>query len=251
MAGQAAVLARICVTADLRYPYAFFASFLATKLARALVLVYLDVRSPAYTFMWTASEPILLLLQMLAVGEIYDRICVAYPGIGNYKYRLLVTTAAVAALPSAFTLVIGVPRMMMWRYFVAVTVTSFVVTSSLVFLLLLWALFRHFPIARGRNLRLHWRVLTVYFGLHAAASIALIAFPGQQWVNACLLVGLIVCFSIWATKLTAEGELEQMPASDDEQRQWAKSQERAGAVLGRITVRELLELVVRRRQCQT
>jgi len=50
-----------------------------------------------------------MLLQMLAVGEIYDRICVAYPGIGRYKYRLLTTTAIVAAAPAAFTLVIGIP----------------------------------------------------------------------------------------------------------------------------------------------
>jgi len=35
--------------------------------------------------------------------------------------------------------------MIAWRYFVAVTLTSFIATSSVIFLLLLWALFRHFP----------------------------------------------------------------------------------------------------------
>jgi len=58
-----------------------------------------------------------------------------------------------------------------------------------------------------------------------------------------LLVGLIVCYSIWMMKLSAEGELAQTPASDDEKRQWERSQARASLVLSRITVRELLGLV--------
>jgi hypothetical protein len=113
------------------------------------------------------------------------------------------------------------------------------------------ALFRHFPIRRGADLQLHWRVLTVYFGLNAAATMAMIAFPGQMWVNTFLLVGLIVCYSIWMMKLSAEGEWTQTPASDDEKRQWERSQARASLVLGRITVRGLLGLVLHPGENQT
>lgn len=176
MAGQAAVLSRIWVTADLRFPYAFFGAFLAGNLSRSLLLIGIDFR---YTFIWTVSEPLLLILQMLAVGEVYGRICATYPGLARDKYRLLATTAAVAIAVSAFTLVIGIPRMIEWRYFVAIGIKSFIAASSVAFLVLLWALFRHFPVPQGGNLQLHWRLLATYFGLNAAGLIAMVALPGR------------------------------------------------------------------------
>ena len=244
VAGQAAVLFRIWSAADLRFPYAFFGSFLAANLSRSLVLVFVDYKSPVYTFIWTASEPLLLILQVLAVAEVYDRICAAYPGVARHKYRLLAITAILAAAASAFTLVIGIPRMIMWRYFIAVGVKSFIATSSVVFLLLVWSVFRHFPVRRGRNLQTHWRLLTVYFGLNAAGLIGLVALPGRAWINMLILAGVTVCYCIWTATLSATGEVARQPASEAEKLQWTRTQERASAVLGHITFRELLGLVL-------
>src|ERR1051326_2222269 len=89
VAGQAAVLSRLWITADLRFRYAFFASFLAANLSRSLILVSINIHSQAYTFIWTVSEPVLLVLQLLAVVELYERICALYPGVQHSKYRVL------------------------------------------------------------------------------------------------------------------------------------------------------------------
>jgi len=244
VAGQAAVLFRIWSAADLRFPYAFFGSFLAANLSRSLVLIFIDYRSPVYTVIWTASEPLLLILQILAVAEVYDRICAAYPGVARHKYRLLAVTAVVAAAASAFTLVIGIPRMMMWNYFVVMGVKCFVATSSVVFLLLVWGVFRHFPVRRGRNLQTHWRLLTIYLGWNAAGLLAMTARPATAWINMLVLAGVTLCYGFWTVTLSASGESARQPSSEAEKQQWTRTQERASAVLCRITVRELLGLVL-------
>ena len=251
VAGQAAVLFRIWTVADLRYPYAFFASFLAANLSRSLVLVCIDFRSHAYTLIWSVSEPLLLILQLLAVAEVYDHICAAYPGVARYKYRLLAITGVLASTASAFTLVIGMNRVTVWHYFIAVTAKSFVATSSVVFLVLVWALFRHFPVDRGSNLRIHWRVLTVYFSLNAGGLLAMITWPGQVWINIAVLAGVIICYSIWAAAFSAKGELARQPASEDEKLRWTRTQERASTVLPQITLLGVVGLLVHPRECQT
>jgi len=212
-----------------RFP--IFALYLLVNLTDDLILKL--VPGPAtrvYALTWMSSKPIILILWVLVVLELFRLVREHYPGMGSFARSLLffvLATASIAAVLSLAPDVKGID----WHsptFQLIVLLNRWVATVLAVFLFAMGGFLRYYKAPIKPNLLRHACILAGYFSVQATAMFltnvssnmpanaspfagVLGADPVSQ-INRALFIGRIVCSLSWSILLTRTGEkLTQSP----------------------------------------
>jgi hypothetical protein len=192
--------------------YALFATYLVMDVASGVLLIQLDYHSPAYAYGFRIYQIALMVLRLGAAAEIYERFSEHFLGIGRFRFYLAGVLAVMATLISIATFRPDVSAQLGFPQTGVILFQRFE-TTALCFLLLLTRFTLHRflnirPPIRG-NVRTHWNLLTIYFGISALSSAAAILVgsgPSILPVNVGMLACDLVLLSIWTATLRNTGE---------------------------------------------
>jgi|GEM_PF-3328371 len=185
---------------------------LATVLAIRNVVLYL-VSGKAVVFFWTwlTTEPVVVLLYVLSVFELYSLALQRYEGIRTYSRRLLLLAMIIASLVSVVSifpdLEFNAFPESQW-YLLVNVIRRGVYTSLLGFLVLLVSFISVFPIKLSRNTILHVVVFSAWFLFHTG-SILVMNFGGPDIipvVNLIAVIAAVLTAVVWGLFLSPVGE---------------------------------------------
>ncbi len=208
--GEALVLWRLAREGLLRR-YPFFAAFLAAESACSLVLMQ-TVTSRAYPDAFRICTLIMTVFRLGMAGELYERICEHFPGIGRFRAGMAVVLVLLAALLSIATFRPNLLDHQAFPWTVVVVIQRFQSEILAGALALTW-LFLRFVLSIRQpfqpNVLNHWRIGTIYFGVSGAAYLAGF-LTGQAMavlpINCAMLAAHLGCFVAWFRLLRRSGE---------------------------------------------
>lgn len=213
--GLSAALAVKMYMQRLYRTYVWFFVFLCFEILRSLVLLPIPPKTNLYGWLFLASQPVLWVIYILVVLELYSLTFSAYQGIVSLSRWVVSGSLGIAVAFSTITLAADFSgptgRYKLLVYYSVVErglAFSLVIFLLLITLFLLWC-----PIAIRRNLVLHTGLYTLYF---LASTFALFVrnVSGYQVtpaVNTVLLFINIVCFGEWLWRFDRTGETAPLP----------------------------------------
>jgi hypothetical protein len=191
--------------------YPLFTSYLILDLTIDIVLFLAAAPTLTYVRLYRASLVIGMILHVGVICELYNRICDHYAGIGVFRLRVAGTGILIAAI-LAFA---SIPRIAArWGYPQQAAFLSMKQYESEMIALLLAGIWLFFhllkvtPVYR-RNLLIHWRIVTLYFAVSCASTLAILWTGLGNTVlpiNTAMLVADLGLVIAWATLLHARGE---------------------------------------------
>lgn len=226
IAGTAILAARLYKTQLFRvYPWLFV--YLSVRFLRSLMLLPFNPTETIYGTLWMATEPVLWLLYVLIVLELCSLILGKFRGIATASQWAVSLALAVSILVSLLTLsadlsvpIVKYPEIV---YFNVIRRGLF--SSLLLFLLLMIAFLRWYPVPLSRNLVTHTIIFAVYFSSYAAGLLIrnLLGFGVTRLFSTALEAISVACLAAWILLLSPAGEarpLKLRPKIDpsDEQR---------------------------------
>src|SRR5258708_830603 len=102
------------LTAGLAQRYPWFIAYLASSVARSLVLLALPISSPAYFRAFLAGELLLLLLEYLTFRECLEHLKASYPGAAPHYLRYVTGWACTVALGLCATSIVPDAAALHW-----------------------------------------------------------------------------------------------------------------------------------------
>jgi hypothetical protein len=190
--------------------YTWFAAFLCLDIVQTLAMLPLDKARDLYAWAYFCTQPLIWLLFVLAVLELYTLALGRHPGIASLSRWVMFGALFVSVLLSGFSLSADLSRpadqFPVLRLFTVVE--RGVTFSLLIFLLFITGFLLWTPVAVRRNIVTHACLFSVYF---LASSFALFVrnFLGLQVVSSVSLALLIIsdlCLMLWILLLTRKGE---------------------------------------------
>jgi hypothetical protein len=197
------------VSSKLVTVYRCFSIYLIAIAIRSLVLMQLPVHGTAYTSFWMYSEPVIWLLQIGIVVELYSLVLNHYSGLQRIRLQVLNAILALAVLVSALTLYLDVTQTA-WRYPLLQTfflLKRWICSLLLVFLLLMTVLLLRYSSALSRNVVLHARIFTMYFLSYSLGYFAInVGVDVRRQVSVVLLGVACCCLLAWTLLLSKAGQ---------------------------------------------
>jgi hypothetical protein len=196
-----------------RYPV--FTIYLILDLIIDAVLFLATAPTLNYVRLYRASLVIGAILHVGVVCELYNLICDHFPGIGAFRLRVAGTGILIAAVLAFAT----IPRIAArWGYPQQAAFLSMKQYESEMIALLLAGIWLFFHLLRvtplyRRNLLIHWRLVTLYFAVSCASTLAILWTGFGETVhpiNTAMLVADLGLVIAWTTLLEARGE--ELPA---------------------------------------
>jgi hypothetical protein len=196
-----------------RYP--FFAGTLMAEAVCGVMATQLTFDSRAYAEAFRTYTLIIAVLRVGFAGELYERICEHFPGIGKFRVGLASLLVLIAAIGA-----VGLFRpdlAVQWAFpQTAVTVIRrFQGEIFAVVFIFAWIFFRYVLSIQQPfrpNVLNHWRIATIYFGVSGAHALAIL-FAGRgpivYPINSAMLAADIGCFVAWTCLMRRAGE--QLP----------------------------------------
>lgn len=212
VAGLVAELIAICALVRYRLikKFPFFVLYLGADLIWGLALIQIDFRTVAYVLGYRLYLITICVLRLGVAGELYERICEHFQGIGVFRVWLIAVLLALSAVLSLGTfwpgVIWGFPEsfaIVFERFETAALFGTFVLTRFF-----LHNFLRARPPIRP-NVLYHWLLLTVYFGIGAvsyAASQSVRPGIAVVRINLFMLTADLVCMLSWARLLRPKGE---------------------------------------------
>ncbi len=213
IACYAILLTRMMVS-RLHVVYRYFFFYLIIRLGRSLLLAGLDRRSSAYGWAYVATEPIIWVLYILVVLELFTIVLRDYPGIQTLSRRLLAAALAVSAVVALATLIpdLGNPAE---RYPIlrAMYVAQRLVMSSLVvFFTILTAFLVWYPVPLSRNAVVYCAGYCLYF-ISSTMGLLVRNITGYTVTRttSAILQGVYTgCLLAWIFLLSPQGETKRL-----------------------------------------
>ena len=183
------------------YPY-FYAYLIAQTVQLGVPLV--GRRTDLYAYLYLATEGIIVCLYALVLLELYAVVLRDWAGIATVARRF--TGWALAAAVTVALLLIEIQHTPVTILGVFFTTERTIVSSLLVFVLLITVFLAYFPIPLNRNVFYYSVGYSVYFTCRVIAL--LIANSGTKWAaaNLAAFCGSTVCLLFWAVFLRRNGE---------------------------------------------
>ncbi len=190
--------------------YRFFLAYLIVETCAGVVLLQIPVNTPAYARAYGFYEVAIVVLRAGAVAELFERVSAHFPVITRIRFIL---ASILLALTGLVSIAAVRPVSGAWQYpqTWAVYVHQFETTVLAISLVLMWWFLTRFMSLTptvGGNLAVHWRILTIYFGI--SGLVALVSTVGGATrlgsLNIAMLVGDLVCFMAWLGGLKQFGE---------------------------------------------
>lgn len=190
--------------------YTFFTAYIAADICVSLGMMWFvpDPHTKAYTRVWSATEPLLLCLEIAFAVELYRLISNHYRNFDRIRPRLFWTCFLSALAVSLLVLVVDMPANWHNPLLQSVVIGKRVVTFALAtFVVALTMFLRLFRIPIRPNITLHRRLATVYFLANAALYFTLILDPKTTYFADAVLMALSGgCFVAWSVFLRPAGE---------------------------------------------
>ncbi len=207
----------------LRRVYRVFAAYVLFRAARTVALVtlprvwyavlhrpFVPYANNAYGWLWALSEPMVWILQVLIVLELYSLVLQNHKGIASFGRWAVLGGLAIATVVSSVTLPAEMSHSaekftILRTYFL---VNRGLDASLVVFLLIITAFLAWFPVPLNRNVVLYSMVYALYFTVGALAELARNLGGLAAWSGVNLAInGLeLLCLGIWIAFLNRAGE---------------------------------------------
>ncbi|MBV9300999.1 MAG: hypothetical protein JOY62_07145 [Acidobacteriaceae bacterium] len=197
-----------------RYKFLFALSVL-NCIRDIVLLVFFDVTTPQYSYVWAGTLPLLMCAQAAAVLEAHEKLTNQYPGLAAFASAMLRWCVGSLALASAvasvwefkhFTKSVLEAVLFAYRYF------SFVLAGCLI---LPSALLCRFPKPAkrlARNVRVNLWLLICYFSVYVVGAICsnLLGFdePTPTILSISMMIALSAIYLAWTILMTRSGEKE-------------------------------------------
>lgn len=207
--------------------YRVFSVFLLFRIARSVALAtvpwawyasqhrhYVRAANNVYAWGWALTEPILVVLHVLVVLELYSLVLQNYKGIASMGRWVMLAGLAAAVFLSSLTLPAelshSAQHFPILRWFELVT--RGVNASLVIFLLFITAFLAWFPVPLNRNVVLYSLVYAFYFMTGALAQLAQNLAGAAAWSAASLAnAGVdLLCLGIWIVFLNRAGEVKKV-----------------------------------------
>ena len=214
-AAQIVVLAQL-VRRRLAGVYRCFAALMAVGILRTLgLLLFLpDPSTRAYAWTYVATVPLMSVLQVLVVLEVYSLVLRNHPGIQSLGRWIVTGGLAVALIIVTLTLFPDVSNMdQQHRFLLYASLFDRAVRSVLVvFLAVITAFLVWFPVPLNRNTIVHTFLFGVYFSFTAVLLLLrnAIGLQAVRVLSTANLVVTILCYAAWAILLSPKGEARQV-----------------------------------------
>jgi len=200
--------------------YVYFFGYLVVELLQLLVPVFVPLDSRLYRDAYVVTQALVICFSTLVVLELYSIVLRGLPGIGNLSRRYIKATLVLAVLISLIPMSLEqTPN----------TVTGYlfifqrpIMTSLLVFILLIMAFLAYYPVPLGRNVLVYLSGYVVYFVTNATTIF--IRNLGHYWSRPISDVQMLVyftCLAFWLFALSRSGETRRMVVGH----QWDPSDE--------------------------
>ena len=207
------------------YPWLF--AYSLVRFVRSLVLLYLSPTQTAYGTFWMCTEPVLWLLYVLIVLELCSLILGKFRGIASASQWAVSVALGISILVSLATLTadLSVPIVKYPEIAYFNVIRRGLFSSLLLFLLLMIAFLRWYPVPLSRNLVTHTVIFAVYFTAYAAGLLVrnLLGFGTTRIFSTVLQAVSMSCLGAWLFLLKPSGEdrtlmLRPKISESDEQR---------------------------------
>jgi hypothetical protein len=192
--------------------YLWFFLYLCAGVVQSLVHLPLDPNSNAYAWAWMLSQPVIWLLYILVVLELYSLVLRKHPGIATLGRWALMGALGVAIVISLVSLLPDLSnqaeRYPVLLYFMVIE--RGLISSLVVFLLLIIAFFLWYPIPLSRNVTLHVGVYAVYF-LSSTMALFVRNVTGHELtpaVSTAMIAVANICLLVWILFLNRQGETQ-------------------------------------------
>lgn len=209
--GYALVLFRLSWSGLLR-TYRCFAFYLGVELSRSLLLLsvfVLDRKDYGWAFLLTA--PVVWLAFILVVLELYSLVLKKYEGISTLSQWAMRVVLTIAVLVAILTLLPEMPpdaKRFEWLT-VASLIERGVVSSLVVFLLIITAFLVWYPVPLSRNTILHTTLYSLYFLVTAVGLFwrDMTSYEMTRQMSTTLMALTNVCLLLWLVFLRRSGEV--------------------------------------------
>ncbi|MCX6619575.1 MAG: hypothetical protein NTY38_00555 [Acidobacteria bacterium] len=206
------------------YPWLF--GYLLVRFVRSLILLDLSPKQTAYGAFWLYTEPLLWLLYVLIVLELWSLILSRFPGIASASHWAVTAALGISIVLSLLTLTadLSIPIV---KYPVIVyfnLIRRGLYSSLVLFLLLMIVFLRWYPVPLSRNLITHTIIFGVYFMSYAAGLLVrnLLGFEVTRVFSTVQQAIAMLCMGSWIFLLKKSGEdrkLKLRPAISDSDEQ--------------------------------
>ena len=191
--------------AGLQRVYVYFFSYLLLVLFESAVLALVGYGTVAYGYVWMATEVLSLCFYTLIVLECYDSVLRDLGGIATISRRYIKITLAIAVI--AALLLLGLERTPKTTFQYFYTLDRTIVSSLVMFVLLINLFLVYYPIPLNRNVIVYSIGYAVYFLTKAAALFARnVSDELQRQISAVLIAVSTGCLIFWAFALNRRGE---------------------------------------------
>jgi len=207
--------------------YRVFAVYLLFRAARSVALAVLPwacyglwgraygpFENNVYGWVWIVTEPVVWVLQVLVVLELYSLVLQNFKGIVSMGRWVLLAGLTVAIVLSSVTLPSELSHSaqhytMLRGYFV---VSRGLDASLVIFLLFITAFLAWFPVPLSRNVVLYSMVYALYFITDTLAELASNLVGARAWtaVNIAGNCVDLLCLSVWIVFLNRMGEAQKV-----------------------------------------
>jgi hypothetical protein len=208
LALQTAALAGLCFRmwrAGLYRVYVYFFCYLLLMLLEPAVLALVGYGTVAYGYAWMATEALALCFYTLIVLECYATVLRDLGGIASISRRYIKITLGIAILVAFLLLGLERTPKTVFEYFYALD--RAVVSSLLVFVLLITFFLVYYPVPLSRNVIVYTVGYAVYFLTKATALfVRNVSNTGQSQISATLIAVSTACLMFWWLALNRRGE---------------------------------------------
>jgi hypothetical protein len=216
-------------TRGLARKYPFFLLYLLSEVISSIVLIQIDVRTQAYAEAFRVYQILAIVLRLGVAGELYERICAHFAGIGACRFGLACLLLSIGGIVSFVSFSPDLSAQMGWPQTVAIAVERFECTALAFVLMGTWFILRRFLRVRPElrwNVHKHWILVSAYFLISAVASFATTMIYAwalrDSWgveqgraairtVGISMLTAEIVCLWLWFRTFRADGETLRNP----------------------------------------
>jgi hypothetical protein len=209
---QIAVLLVLCSKlwwSGLYKTYSFFFSFLMLELVQALIPVLVPLEGRLYRDLFVVSDGLIVAFDALVVLELYSIILGNLRGIASVARRYIKITLALAILISLLPLLIEKTPSTLTGYLF--TFERPVLSSLVVFVLLICVFLAYYPVPLGRNVMVYLTGYALYF--LTTATMAFINNLGYFWNRQKSNVDMgiaVACQALWLLALSRQGEKKRV-----------------------------------------
>jgi hypothetical protein len=204
----AVLVIRVLVTKLFR-KYPCFFGFLLVACLQALVLPFVPYDSVSYRYCWLITQALLTCFCALIVLELYGLILSDLTGLASTSRRYLKISIGVAILISLLLLLVEKTPHNLYTGFMVFD--RAIVTSLLIFVLLLTAFLVYYPIPINRNLVVYSIGYAVYFLPKGSGLLAVnVSNTGYRLFGIAVVIASTVSMLFWLIGLSRRGEEKTM-----------------------------------------